>query len=90
MKCTADRRWCRFWSIYAATALGVGVVMDTVAYVRGGWPATLTAHIQRWFGIRPQTRYARLGQASIVLFLTWASVHLTFGILGPTRGRERA
>mgnify|MGYP007039477746 CR=1 FL=1 len=85
--CRADRRWCRWWAGYAATAFALGVSTDTLAYVRHGYDATLTSHLRRWSGLEPRTRYGRLGQAAIAGFLGWAMLHLTFGILGPTRRR---
>lgn len=88
MPCGAHPAWCRFWAVYAVVTIVVGAVGDTVAYVHGGYPATLTGHIRRWTGMEPTTRYQRLGQAGVMGFLTWAAVHLGFGVLGPNRGRR--
>lgn len=66
-----------------------GVVGDVVAYVQGGWTATLTAAIRRLTGQEPRTRFGRLGQVALVSFFAWAGTHLAFGILGPNRGRTR-
>jgi len=82
------RRWRRWWTGWLLVFLVSGVAGDTVAYVQGGWTATLTATIRRYTGQEPRTRFGRLGQAVLIAFLTWATIHLGFGILGPSRGRE--
>lgn len=80
-------RWRRFWGAWVASVLLSGIGIDTVAYVRYGWQATLTASIRRWSGLEPRTPRGRLGQAILVGFFSWLGVHLSFGILGPVRGR---
>jgi hypothetical protein len=82
------RLWTRFWAGWLVTFIISGVVGDVVAYVYGGYPASLTLHIRRWTGQEPATRWNRVGQVATMTFLSWATVHLTFGILGPARGRE--
>lgn len=81
------RLWTRFWAGWLVTFIVSGVVGDVVAYVSGGYPASLTLHIRRWTGQEPVTRWNRLGQLATMGFLSWAALHLTFGILGPARGR---
>jgi hypothetical protein len=83
----SSRLWTRFWAGWLVAFILSGVVGDVVAYVSGGYPASLTLHIRRWTGQEPVTRWNRLGQVATMSFLTWAAVHLTFGILGPDRGR---
>lgn len=80
--------WRRFWTGYVVVASVVGVVGDTVAYVRCGWDATLTAAIRKWTGLEPATRYGRLGRVALLGFLSWAACHLGFGILGPSSSRK--
>jgi hypothetical protein len=82
--------WTRFWAAWVGTLVVSGGVVDTIAYVQGGYPATLTGHIRRWTGQEPHTRFHRLGQVAVTAFLTWAAVHLGFGVLGPNRGRDLA
>lgn len=81
------RPWTRFWAGWLVTFVVTGVVGDIVAYVHGGYSASLTVHIRRWTGQEPHTRYHRLGQVAVMTFLGWACVHLGFGVLGP-RGRS--
>jgi hypothetical protein len=88
--CTPERShryWTWFWAGWLGTLVVSGGVVDTVAYVQGGYPATLTGHVRRWTGQEPHTRFHRLGQVAVTMFLTWLTVHLGFGVLGPTRGR---
>jgi hypothetical protein len=80
-------RWRRFWALWASAVLISGIGLDTVAYVRHGWRATLTASIRRWGGVEPHAAHGRLGQAILLGFFAWLGVHLTFGVLGPNRGR---
>lgn len=82
------RHWSRYWACWLVAFVITGAVGDVTAYVSGGYPATLTVHIRRWTGQEPSTRWHRFGQVFVVAFLSWAAVHLGFGILGPARGRE--
>lgn len=86
--CRCPRPWCRWWAAWSVTFLVTGVAADVAAYVKYGWPATLSGHTRRWLGMEPVTRYGRLGQAAILGGLGWGALHLAFGILGPTRGRR--
>ena len=80
--CAAPRWWCRFWGVWASTALASGVAMDLIAFTRDGYDATLTAHIRRWSGADPP-RYRRVGAAAVMAFLGWALLHLGLGVLNP-------
>lgn len=80
-------RWRRFWAVWTALVLGSGIGLDTVAYVRHGWDATLTASVRRWSGLEPVCSRGRFGQTLLLGFFGWLGAHLAFGILGPTRGR---
>jgi hypothetical protein len=81
------RHWSRYWAGWLITFIITGAVGDVAAYVADGYPATLTVHIRRWTGQEPRTRWNRVGQLATMTFLSWAAVHLGFGILGPSRGR---
>lgn len=83
----APSLWTRYWAVWLVGFIVSGVVGDVASYVSGGYPATLTVHIRRWTGQEPHTRWHRVGQVGLVAFLSWAAVHLGFGILGPARGR---
>lgn len=87
--CQAPRAWCRWWACYTAATVVAGVVGDTVAYIHGGYPATLSGHLRAWLGMEPRTRYGRLGQVALMGFLVWSALHLGLGILGPSRGRTQ-
>lgn len=86
--CQARRFWCYLWAAWTLTLLVTGVVGDVTAYITEGWEATLTAHVRRWIGAEPRTRRGRVGQVAVGGFLAWACVHLSLGVLGPSRGRH--
>lgn len=87
MPTLTHRRWQRLWAAWLVSVVLSGIGLDLVAYLREGWRATLTASIRRWGGVEPATSHGRLGQAFLLGFFGWLGVHLTWGILGPTRGR---
>lgn len=92
--CAATRpahvAWQRWWGAFAVSTFTAGVVLDTVAQVRHGYPATLTCWIRKASGMDPWARHGHVGRVAVGAFLGWATVHLITGRLGPTRGRETA
>jgi hypothetical protein len=45
--------------------------------------------LDTWAYCEPRTRRGRIGQAFLVGSLSWATLHLGWGVLGPTKGRVR-
>lgn len=74
--------WARRWDSWLALTLGSFAVIEGAGLVAEGSPATLSAHIRRLAGIEPRCAHASIGRVVIVAFLTWAALHLGWGLLG--------
>lgn len=82
-------RWARVWNAYLITVLGSFAVLEGVALVREGSPATLTTYLRRVSCADQHCHHAQFGRLAIVGFFAWATAHLGWGILGFDGRRRR-
>jgi hypothetical protein len=75
-------RWGKVWNAWILATAGSFAVAETVALVRDGVPATLSAHLRRVAGLEPYCAHGRVGRGVILAACAWCGVHLGFGILG--------
>lgn len=74
--------WAKRWDIWLASTVTSFAMLEGAALITEGAPATLTAHIRRLAGLNPRCRHALVGRLAILIALTWAALHLGWGILG--------
>lgn len=75
-------RWAKRWDRWLVSTVSSFVILEGAALITEGAPAMLTAHIRRRAGLEPRCRHALVGRTSILIALTWAALHLGWGVLG--------
>lgn len=76
-----DERWSRAWDVFVISVLGAFSVLEWVSLAQGR--PTLSIYLRRLAGVQSgPCRHSRYGRVGIVTFLSWAILHLGWGLLG--------
>lgn len=74
-------RWSRVWEVFLLLMLGAFTVIEGVSLATGR--PTLSIYLRRLAGVQSgPCRHSRYGRVGIVTFLSWAILHLGWGLLG--------
>ena len=74
--------WARIWDVWLAVTVGSFAAIEITAIARDGIPATLSFYLRRAAGLEQHCRHQHAGRAVILAGLSWAAVHLGWGVLG--------
>lgn len=74
-------RWSRMWEVFLLVVLGGFAVLEGASMATGR--PTLSIYLRRLAGLQTgHCRHSRYGRLGIVAFLSWATLHLGWGLLG--------
>ncbi len=74
--------WAKRWDTWLSLTIGSFAVLEGAGLFTEGSPATLSTHIRRMAGVDPRCKHAVLGRIVLLSVLTWAALHLGWGLLG--------
>lgn len=75
-------KWTQRWTVWLAGTVGSFAVLEGLALITEGSPATLSSYIRRLAGVDPRCQHCFLGRAALIAVLTWAGAHLGWGLFG--------